>query len=280
MDIVALTISVARAYHEGQTGSAMKLEGQVAVITGAGKGIGKKIALLFAQEGAHLTLLGPELSDLDGVKEDIELAHRNCLVRKADVADETQVNSVVEAAVKEFGQIDILVNNASILGPTAPIARLSRTDWDRELAVNLTGSFLCAKAVLSGMIERRRGKIINISSVAGQKAYPLRSPYAVSKWGLIGFTRTLAQEVGCYDIQVNAVAPGPVRGKRMERVMDQRAKETGAPIGEIEKGYLDALALGRMVEEEDVARMVLFLASKEADNITGQVFNVCSGYKL
>lgn len=258
----------------------MKLEGQVAVITGGGKGIGRRIALLFAEEGADLVLAGPELSDLERVKQDIEALHRRCLARKADVADEDQVSAFIEAGIKEFGQIDILVNNASVLGPTVSLVNLKQTDWDHELAVNLTGPYLCSKAVLQGMMERRKGKIINLSSVAGQRAYPLRSPYAVSKWGLIGLTRTLAQEVGPYNIQVNAVAPGPVRGRRMERVIEERAKETGAPIGEVEKGYLDALALGRMVEEEDVARMVLFLASKEGDNITGQVFNVCSGYKL
>lgn len=258
----------------------MKLEGQIALITGGGKGIGKKTALLFAEEGAHLVLLGPHPLDLDGIKKDIEAFHRRCLALKGDVSDELQVKTVTEAALKEFGRIDILVNNASTLGATSPLVKLTREAWERELAVNLTGPFLCAKAVLEGMIERKKGKIINISSVAGQRAYPLRAPYAVSKWGLIGLTRTLAQEVGRYNIQVNAIAPGPVRGNRMDRVMKERARETGTALAEVEKNYLDALALGRMVEEEDVARMVLFLASKEGDNITGQVFNVCSGYKL
>ncbi len=258
----------------------MKLADQVAIITGAGKGIGKKIALLFAQEGADLVLAGPGLSDLELVKRDIEALGRRCLTWEADVADEVRVSTVIAAAVMELGRIDILVNNAAILGPTVPLVGLTRKDWERELAVNLTGPFLCSRAVLQGMIERRKGKIINISSVAGQRAYPLRSPYAVSKLGLIGLTRTLAQEVGPYNIQVNAVAPGPVRGQRMKRVIEERAKETGASIDEIERGYSDALALGRMVEEEDVAQMVLFLASQEGGNVTGQVFNVCSGYKL
>jgi len=160
------------------------------------------------------------------------------------------------------------------------VAKLSVQSWKEEIAVNLTGSFLCCRAVLPGMIERKSGKIINITSVAGQRAYPLRSPYAVSKAGLIALTRTLAAEVGPYNIRVNAIAPGPVSGNRMKRVMEERARSTGQSIAEVETSYLRALALGRMVEEEDVARMALFLASKAGDNITGQVFNVCSGYKI
>ena len=258
----------------------MKLQGQVALITGGGKGIGKQIARLFALEGADLVLAGSTPRDLEQVNKIIENIGRRCITRKVDVALEDQVKSVVKAAIKELGQIDILVNNASVLGSTVPLVQLSSVGWERELAVNLTGPFLCSKAVLPGMMQRRKGKIINIASVAGQRAYPLRSPYAVSKWGLIGLTRTLAQEMGPHNVQVNAVAPGPVRGKRMERVIEERAVETGTSIEEVERGYLASLALGRMAEEDDVAQMVLFLASRGGDNITGQVFNVCAGYKL
>jgi NAD(P)-dependent dehydrogenase (short-subunit alcohol dehydrogenase family) len=196
------------------------------------------------------------------------------------VADEDQVNAAIEASLKSLGQIDVLINNAAILGPAAPVAQLSVRSWTEEIAVNLTGSFLCCRAVLPAMMEQKSGKIINITSVAGQRAYPLRSPYAVSKAGLIALTRTLAAEVGPYNIRVNAIAPGPVSGNRMKRVMEERARSTGQSIAEVETSYLRALALGRMVEEEDVARMALFLASKAGDNITGQVFNVCSGYKI
>lgn len=258
----------------------MKLQGRVAFITGGGKGIGKQIARLFALEGADLVLAGPTPRDLKQVNKIIEDIGRRCITRKVDVAVEDQVNAVVEAAIREFGQIDILVNNAAVLGPTVPFIQLSSGGWERELAVNLTGPFFCSKAVLPGMMQRRKGKIINIASVAGQRAYPLRSPYAVSKWGLIGLTRTLAQEMGPHNVQVNAVAPGPVQGRRMEQVIEERAKEMGTSIEEVERSYLASLALGRMAEEDDVAQMVLFLASRGGDNITGQVFNVCAGYKL
>ncbi|MBI4529349.1 MAG: SDR family oxidoreductase [Deltaproteobacteria bacterium] len=258
----------------------MRLEGKIAVITGGGRGIGKKMALLSAREGADLVLLGLQKRELELVRKEVEGLSRRCLVYKADVANERQVNAAIRASARDLGPIDILINNAAILGSTAPVARLSARVWRQEIAVNLTGAFLCCRAVLPGMLKRRSGKIVNMSSVGGQRAYPLRAPYGVSKAGLISLTQTLAAEVGPYNIQVNAIAPGPVSGDRMKRVIEQRARSSGQSIAEVEKTYLNALALGRMVEEEDVARMALLLVSKEGDNITGQVFNICSGYKL
>jgi NAD(P)-dependent dehydrogenase (short-subunit alcohol dehydrogenase family) len=258
----------------------MTVKSKVALITGGGTGIGKQIALMFAQEGADLAVLGLMSDELALVRKEVETLSRRCLAYEVNVADEGQVNEAIEASLKSLGRIDVLINNAAVLGSTAPVAQLNVQSWKEEIAVNLTGSFLCCRAVLPGMIEQRSGKIINITSVGGQRAYPLRSPYAVSKAGLIALTRTLAAEVGSYNIRVNAIAPGPVSGNRMKRVIEERAGSTGQSIAEIEESYFRALALGRMVEEEDVARMALFLASKEGDNITGQVFNVCSGYKL
>ena len=258
----------------------MTVKSKVALITGGGTGIGKQIALMFAQEGADLAVLGLMSDELALVRKEVETLSRRCLAYEVNVADEGQVKEAIEASLKSLGRIDVLINNAAVLGSTAPVAQLNVQSWKEEIAVNLTGSFLCCRAVLPGMIEQRSGKIINITSVGGQRAYPLRSPYAVSKAGLIALTRTLAAEVGSYNIRVNAIAPGPVSGNRMKRVIEKRAGSTGQSVAEIETSYLHALALGRMVEEEDVARMALFLGSKEGDNITGQVFNVCSGYKL
>lgn len=258
----------------------MKLKSRVAVVTGGERGIGKQMALLLAREGADLAILGALPDELEVLRKEVEALSRRCLAYKVNVSDESQVNAAIDTTLKTLGRIDILINNAAILGPAAPVAQLSAQSWTEEIAVNLTGSFLCCRAVLPGMMERKSGKIINMTSVAGQRAYPLRSSYAVSKAGLIALTRTLAAEVGPYNIQVNAIAPGPVAGSRMKRVIEERARSTGQSLAEVEASYLGALALGRMVEEEDVARMALFLASNEGDNITGQVFNVCSGYKL
>jgi len=239
----------------------MTVKSKVAVITGGGTGIGKQTALLLAQEGADVVVLGPLADELELVRKEVETLSRRCLAYKANVADEDQVNAAIEASLKSLGQIDVLINNAAILGPAAPVAQLSVRSWTEEIAVNLTGSFLCCRAVLPAMMEQKSGKIINITSVAGQRAYPLRSAYAVSKAGLIALTRTLAAEVGPYNIRVNAIAPGPVSGNRMKRVIEERARSTGQSTAEVEASYLGALALGRMVEEEDVARMALFLAS-------------------
>jgi len=168
----------------------MTVKSKVAVITGGGTGIGKQTALLLAQEGADVVVLGPLADELELVRKEVETLSRRCLAYKANVADEDQVNAAIEASLKSLGQIDVLINNAAILGPAAPVAQLSLRSWTEEIAVNLTGSFLCCRAVLPAMMEQKSGKIINITSVAGQRAYPLRSAYAVSKAGLIALTRT------------------------------------------------------------------------------------------
>jgi NAD(P)-dependent dehydrogenase (short-subunit alcohol dehydrogenase family) len=148
------------------------------------------------------------------------------------------------------------------------------------MAVNLTGVFLCAKAVLPAMTAQRSGKIINISSVVGKMAYALRAAYAVSKWGVIGLTLTLAKEYGVYNIQVNALCPGPVRGERMRGIIEKRAVELGQSIDEVERTYTSTTLLQRFVEPEDVAAMAAFLASAEGNNITGQAIDVSAGYGI
>jgi NAD(P)-dependent dehydrogenase (short-subunit alcohol dehydrogenase family) len=258
----------------------MELANRVAIVTGGGRAIGRAIALRLALAGAQVVITGRQHEELAAAAREIQALGRRALAVTGDVSQEEQVHAMTAAALDEFGRIDILVNNAGIIGPTAPVAMISRKEWDEVLAVNLTGAFLCAKAVLPKMMEQRSGKIINIASVAGRLAYPLRSPYAVSKWGMIGLTRTLAQEAGPYNIQVNAVCPGPVEGERMQRVIAQRAQELGRSVEEVERAYTETTALKRMVREDDVAALVAFLASAGADNITGQAIDVSAGYAL
>lgn len=258
----------------------MQLEDRVLLVTGGGRAIGRRIALRAAAEGADVAVLGPNLHELQSVAEEIRGLSRRALAVAADVSDEHQVVAAVQRTGQELGRIDVLVNNAGIVGPTAPVQEIGGDDWERVLAVNLTGAFLCAKAVLPEMIARRSGKIVNIASIAGKLAYPLRAPYAVSKWGLIGLTLTLAKEAGPSNIQVNAVCPGPVEGDRMRGVIERRAAQTGKPPAEIEAEYIGATALGRMVREDDVAALVAFLASAEVDTITGQAIDVSAGYAL
>ena len=258
----------------------MKLANQTAIVTGGGRGIGQAIALALAREGANILVCGRHEDTLKQTAEEIQQLGRQALTIVTDVSREEEVDAMVQSALREFGGVNILVNNAGIVGPTAPITSVTRKDWDETIAVNLTSAFLCAKAVLPGMIQRRSGKIINISSVAGRMAYALRGPYAVSKWGMIGLTRTLAQEVGQYNIQVNAILPGPTAGERMQKVIDSRAQELGRSSEEVEKLFVEGTALKRMVDPEHVAAMVVFLASSDGDSITGQAIDVTAGYAL
>lgn len=258
----------------------MRLKDRAAIVTGGGRAIGKTISLRLVREGASVALVGLDESELAVTSSEITALGCRSLAIVADVSEESQVSRMAERVLREFGRIDILVNNAGIIGPTAQAVNISRAEWDEVLAVNLTGAFLCSKAVLPAMMDSRSGRIINIASVAGRLAYPLRSPYAVSKWGLIGLTRTLAQELGEYNIQVNAVCPGPVAGERMRRIIERRAEELGQTVEQVEWSYVGTTALKRMVEAEDVAAMVAFLASDEANSITGQAIDVTAGYAL
>ena len=261
-------------------GSSMKLEGKVAIVTGGGGGIGRAIALRFAREGAAVVIAGPTEEKLSAVEKELRDAGSRALAVLTDVSGEASVEGMVVRALKEFEHIDILVNNAGVAGPTALVPGVRLEDWEKTIAINLTGAFLCAKHALPHMIERGSGCIINITSIAGLQAYAFRSPYCASKWGMIGLTQTLAEEGGRYGITANAIAPGPVRGPRIERVIRNRAEEMKLPYEEVEKQYVEPTALKRMVEEEDIAAMAVFLASDEGRNITGETLNISAGYRL
>ncbi|MGE3805116.1 MAG: SDR family NAD(P)-dependent oxidoreductase [Gemmataceae bacterium] len=252
----------------------------VAVVTGGGRAIGRQICLALARSGHDVVVAGPLLEEIEAVAAEVRALDRIALPVVMDVTREEQIQEMTARAIRELGSIHLLVNNAGIIGPTAPVTAVARADWDEVLAVNLTGPYLCARAVLPGMIARRAGKIVNISSIAGQIGYALRSPYCASKWGLIGLTLTLAKEVGPHNIQVNAVCPGPVDGTRMQKIIEVRAAEQGRTVADLQQEYLDTTLLKRFVQPEDVAAMVAFLASPAADSITGQTLGVTAGYGL
>lgn len=258
----------------------MRLANQTAIVTGGGRGIGKEIALALAREGANVLLASRDEEALNGVAREIHEFGRKAVVCKTDVSDESQVAAMTEAAMHAFQRIDILVNNAGLVGPTSPLAKLSREEWDQVIAVNLTGAFLCARAVIPQMTSQRSGSIINIASIAGKFAYALRSPYAVSKWGMLGLSRTLAQELGPHNIRVNAICPGPTAGERMSAVIAGRAKELGSPEEQVERAYLEGTALKRMVDPKHVAAAVVFLASNDGSSITGEAIDVTCGFGL
>ena len=258
----------------------MELQGNTAIVTGAGQGIGKAIALAFAKEGADLVLAARSQEKLEEVARECQALGRKALPLGADVSKKGQVQALVEAAIKNFGKIDILVNNAGIAGPNAPVTEVKEEEWDEVLDINLKGTFLCSQAVLKEMIPRRSGRIINMSALGGIRGYPRRSPYSVSKWGINGFTQTLAMEAGPYNIQVNALCPGPVRGERLLRVFQREADATGTTLEKILGSFEARSPLRKIVTEEEVAQLAVFLASERSNGITGQVINIMAGFEL
>jgi NAD(P)-dependent dehydrogenase (short-subunit alcohol dehydrogenase family) len=239
------------------------------------------MALRFATEGAAVTVAGTSRDQLDATAAEIVAAGGRSLAVVADVASEAAVAQMVAATLREFGRVDILVNNAGIAGPTAAVADAKCEDWERTLAVNLTGAFLCSKLAIPHLIAQQSGRILNITSVAGRIGYAMRSAYAASKWGLIGLTRSLALELGPHGITVNAIAPGAVRGERIGNVVRDRAAALGRTAAEIEREFfVEPTALKRMLGPEEIAATALFLASDEARGITGETLGVTAGFRL
>jgi NAD(P)-dependent dehydrogenase (short-subunit alcohol dehydrogenase family) len=259
----------------------MRLPGKVAIVTGGGHGLGRAIALRFAAEGAAVVLTGTGGERLAATAADIVAAGGRSLAVIADVARETEVASMVEATVRAFGRLDILVNNAGIAGPTAAVADAACADWERTLAVNLTGAFLCAKHAIPHLIAGGGGRILNITSIAGRIGYAMRSAYAASKWGMIGLTRSLALELGAHGITVNAIAPGAVRGERIGDVVRARAAALGRTTDDIEREFfVEPTALKRMLDPEEIAATALFFASADAAGITGETLGVTAGFRV
>lgn len=252
----------------------------VALVTGGSRGIGRAIALRLAQAGYDLCIASLEPDDLQVVAFEINEIGRRALPLLIDIRQESLVQQMVRKTQAEFGPIDVLVNNAGCIGPIGPLQDVDQEEWNQVLAVNLMGPFLCCKAALPTMIERRSGKIINISSTSGRKPAPLFSAYAASKSGLLGLTVTLAKEVAEHNITVNAICPGQVAGDWTRRIIQSLAQRQQRTEEEIETEMKKEAALGRFVRESDIAETVAFLVSSAGENITGQAIDVSAGYYL
>ena len=259
---------------------AMRFQDRIVIVTGGGYGIGRAIALAFGREGAHVVLAARSRDRLEGVAHELRGMGTKPTVAVLSVSDEAAVASMVDSAIRTYGRVDVLVNNAGITGPTALARDIDTAAWREMVDVNLNGAFYCAKHVARGMIERKSGAIVNIASIAGRIGYALRTPYAATKWGLIGLSHSLAAELGPHGIRVNAVLPGPVEGDRVRQVIADRAKATGQSLEEAAKIFTANLPLGRFVTAEEVAGAVTFLASDDAAAITGQALNVDSGFRM
>ena len=252
------------------------LRDQRVVVTAGAGGIGRVIARAFHSRGARIAVCDVDEKALDAARAELTGA----LVERADVGDPAQVAKFFEAVNDAWGGVDVLINNAGIAGPTANVEDVGDEALGRTLDVNVSSQFYCARHVVPGMKARRGGAIINLSSIAGRLGFAMRSPYAASKWAVVGFSKSLAVELGEHDIRVNALLPGHVRTDRFDRVVAAKAIALGLETEEMRRQYLDVVSLKRNVEMADIANMSLYLASPFGRNITGQAISVCGDVQM
>jgi len=255
----------------------VQLRDRVVLVTGAGRGIGRATALRCADEGAVLALAGRSVGALEEVAEAVRAKGGSALVVPTDVTDEASTAQMAAQVESAHGRVDVLVANSGIGGPTAPLWQLTAQQWDDTHAVNVRGVFLCCRAVLPAMVARGAGAVVLMGSMSGKRPLANRTAYTSSKSALIGLARTLAVEAGAYGVRVNLVSPGPVGGPRLDAVLEAQAQATGRPVQELREEYLQGSPLHRVVEAEQVASAVVFLASDQSGAITGEDLNVSAG---
>ena len=239
----------------------MTLEGKIAIVTGAGMGMGRTDAILLAKEGASVVVADIDLESAENVVAEIKSLGRQAQAVKVDVSSREEVNQMVQKALDTFGRIDILVNNAAV-ARLVPADELSDADWNSTIDVNLKGVFLCCQAVGRQMIKQGHGKIINIASVSAHRGVPTQVAYAASKGGVLALTRQLAVEWAPFNINVNSISPGTTATPMLMKALENRRQSI--------QHQTRWIPLSRANKPEDIASAVLFLASPESDNITGQ----------
>ena len=242
----------------------MRLEGQVAIVTGGGGGIGKATCLTFAREGADIVIPEVNIANAEAAAAEIQALGRKCKVIETDVSNGASVRTMVRQTLEAFGRIDILVNNAGIFSYTR-IDACTEEEWDRMMAVNLKGPFLCAQAVMETMKTQLAGRIINLGSLAGQVGGIVASaPYSASKAGVMCLTKSLARVLGEYGITVNSIAPGVAATEMAKNHPDMT----------------DQIPLGRVADASEIASAILFLASEEGRYLTGATLDVNGGIRM
>jgi len=251
----------------------LRLKEKVAIITGSASGLGKTFALTFAREGAVIVIIDINQEEINRTVNEIKALGNKCIGFMCDISKQIQVEDTVKKIIEEWGRIDILVNNAGgALHTKAKFEEVTEKDWDIVMNVNLKGAFFCCKAVVPHMIKQGRGRIVNISALAGRATASLAGiQYTSAKAGIGGLTRHLAKEMGKFNIYVNAVAPGiTTSGPRVEALWNAKSEEE-------KRRVLNSIPLGRLGKPEDVANVVLFLASDEASYITGATIDSNGG---
>jgi NAD(P)-dependent dehydrogenase (short-subunit alcohol dehydrogenase family) len=240
---------------------------QRVLITAGAAGIGREFARAFAKNGARVYVCDIDEKALAAIAKEIP----GLVARRCDMASRAEIERMVPEAIASLGGLDVLINNAGIAGLTLPVADYPPDDWDKVVAVNLTAMFDVSRLAIPHLKKSKAGCIINMSSIAGRYGFPNRSPYAATKWGVIGLTKTLAMELGEWGIRANAIAPGAVEGDRIVRVFQGRAQISGRTLDEVKADALAAASIKAMVDPRDIAQLAVFLASDAAKAISGQV---------
>jgi NAD(P)-dependent dehydrogenase (short-subunit alcohol dehydrogenase family) len=243
-----------------------EFEGKVVVITGAARGIGKATALKFSEKGAVVVIVDVLEKEMEKVLGSIKKRKNKVLAIKADVSDKEQIQEVVQKTLKQFGTIDILINNAGIVGPSGPTIHLDEKDWDAVFQINLKSMFLFCKSVVPIMIKNKKGNIVNVASIAGKEASEQLCAYSASKAGVICFSKVLAKEIALNGIRVNSIAPSLVDTEILSSLSKKFLDKS-----------LSKVPMKRLGRPEEVADSILFLASDKSSFITGQCFNITGG---
>ncbi|CAN7714423.1 SDR family oxidoreductase [Mesorhizobium amorphae] len=243
---------------------------QRVMITAGGSGIGLAIAKTFADSGAKVHICDVDERALQNAAQ----TYPQIVARKVDLANEKAVDDWFDDALGDLGGLDVLINNAGTKGPTGYVEEVKLQDWRDCLGICLDAQFLCARRATPVMKRQASGSIVNISSTAGLYGYGLRTPYAAAKWAVIGFTKSLAVELGPFNVRANAICPGSVNGARMQQVIKAEADSRGVAIELVQEEYVQSQSIKRFVEPEEIAEMCLFLASPAAKMVTGQALAV------
>jgi NAD(P)-dependent dehydrogenase (short-subunit alcohol dehydrogenase family) len=243
---------------------------QRVLVTAGASGIGREIVRAFSANGASVFVCDIDqdaLQELTGEIAGVKTGLCNVSKRK-------DIEQMMDVCVQALDGLDVLINNAGIAGPTAPVEKMDPDEWEKVMAVDLTGTFNVTRMAIPHLKKSQAGVIVNMSSVAGRFGYANRSPYCTAKWGLIGFTKTLSIELGAYGIRANAILPGAVDGPRIQRVFEGRAKTSGKSLDEVKKEAMSIQSLQRMVDPKDIAALAVFLASDAAKSISGQMLPI------
>jgi len=249
----------------------LSAQGARVLVTAGAAGIGRAIADTFVEHGARVHLCDIDEAALAEAKRALPAVTQTV----ADVAKLADVDRLFADVKRTLGGLDVLVNNAGIAGPTARVEDIKPEDWERCIAVDLTGMFYCTRLAMPMIKAAGGGSIINLSSAAGRLGFPMRTPYSAAKWGVVGFTKSLAIEAGPDKVRVNCIQPGAVAGDRINRVIDAKARALGIPFDAMSDRLLEPVSLHTFVSAQDIANMALFLASDAGKHITGQALAVC-----